>query len=93
MRLFELHEEMAHATESAQRFAMAEQPGKARIVRGRIATYEERIQNRLGETGSGWNEPLRFGVPDAERIYRPLWWLHLGHEEPVAGCRLCEEVR
>jgi hypothetical protein len=70
MRAIEYHEELGHMRESAARYRANGFPGKAAVVDRRAAVYEARIADKLDETGIGWNQPLAFGVPDAQRIYR-----------------------
>ena len=70
MRLIEYHEEIAHGQELVLRLLRSGEPGKAVGRTVLVETCERRIQERLGEGSIGWDAPLKFGIPDAERIYR-----------------------
>lgn len=90
MRLIELHEEQGWQRERIVRLAQDFRFLEIAKAKDVIAHAEQEVQRRLGKAGIGWTS-LAYWVPDAERIYRPLWWLHAGHAKPIPGCRLCRE--
>lgn len=77
LRLIELHEEVKwqRETEGIHAAVFRNHPelrdaGEAAEFHARTASNIERtIEGRLAEGSIGWNPPLRYGVPDSERIY------------------------
>lgn len=70
MRMIEMHEEQGWMTGQVGFASGSGAIGTAVLAFTKVNMLEHRIQSRINETGHGWNPSLRFGISDAERVYR-----------------------
>jgi hypothetical protein len=74
MRATEIHEESSWKKFRAKEFFLTGNHVSANRLACEVLDLEAELRDRIASQGIGWegeNPPLRYGVPDAVRIYKP----------------------